>query len=107
MQEEPRAKESVFWIPIDKIKPNPYQPRTEFDEAGLKGLAESIRQYGILQPLVVTREEQHTEAGTLVDYELVAGERRFRAARMIGLPEVPVIIRKEEPAKVRLEFALL
>jgi len=107
MVEEPRAKESVFWIPIDKIKPNPYQPRTEFDEAGLKGLAESIRQYGILQPLVVTREEQHTEAGTLVDYELVAGERRFRAARMIGLPEVPVIIRKEEPAKVRLELALV
>lgn len=107
MSDEPRAKESVFWIPLDKIKPNPYQPRTEFDEVTLKGLAESIRQYGILQPLVVTRFERHSEEGTVVDYELVAGERRFRAARMIGLPEVPVIIRKEEPARVRLELALV
>lgn len=104
---EERAKETVFWIPVEKIKPNPYQPRTEFDEAGLSGLAESIRQYGILQPLVVTRLEQTTESGTQVEYELVAGERRYRAAKMLGLREVPVIIRKEEPAKVRLELALV
>ncbi len=107
MHDEPRTKESVFWIPVEMIKPNPYQPRTEFDEASLKGLAESIRQYGILQPLVVTRLERFTEEGTSVEYELVAGERRYRAARMIGLPEVPVIIRKEEPARVRLELALV
>jgi ParB family chromosome partitioning protein len=107
MPDELKAKESVFWIPVEKIKPNPYQPRTEFDEASLKGLAESIRQYGILQPLVVTRLEKDTDTGTAVEYELVAGERRFRAANILGLREVPVIIRREEPAKVRLELALV
>lgn len=107
MHDEPKAKESVFWIPTDKIKPNPYQPRTEFDEAALKGLAESIRSYGILQPLVVTRIEREGENGITVEYELVAGERRFRAASMLGLREVPVIIRREEPAQVRLELALV
>lgn len=107
MLDEPKAKESVFWIPVEKIKPNPYQPRKEFDEAALKGLAESIRQYGILQPLVVTRIERETEDGTQVEYELVAGERRHRASEILGLREVPVIIRKEEPAKVRLELALV
>ena len=107
MIDEPKAKESVFWIPVEKIKPNPYQPRKEFDEAALKGLAESIRQYGILQPLVVTRVEHETEDGTQVEYELVAGERRFRAAQLIDLREVPVIIRKDEPARVRLELALV
>lgn len=107
MIDEPKAKESVFWIPVEKIKPNPYQPRTEFDEVGLKGLAESIRQYGILQPLVVTRFEREQDDGIAVEYELVAGERRYRAAVMLGLREVPVIIRREEPAKVRLELALV
>ncbi|MEK7576436.1 MAG: ParB/RepB/Spo0J family partition protein [Patescibacteria group bacterium] len=107
MNEEPKAKESVFWIPTEKIKPNPYQPRTEFDEAALKGLAESIRSYGILQPIVVTRLEREDENGISVEYEIVAGERRFRAASMLGLREVPVIIRREEPAKVRLELALV
>lgn len=107
MSDELKAKESVFWIPVEKIKPNPYQPRKEFDEAALKGLAESIRQYGILQPLVVTRAEEERETGTEVTYELVAGERRFRASQMVGLREVPVIIRKDEPARVRLELALV
>ncbi|MBI2052760.1 MAG: ParB/RepB/Spo0J family partition protein [Candidatus Ryanbacteria bacterium] len=107
MPDELKAKESVFWIPVGKIRPNPYQPRTEFDETSLKGLAESIRQYGILQPLVVTRLEEHNDAGTNVSYELVAGERRFRAAQMLGLAEVPVIIRREEPARVRLELSLV
>lgn len=107
MIDEPKAKESVFWIPVEKIKPNPYQPRTEFDEVGLKGLAESIRQYGILQPLVVTRFEREQDDGIAVEYELVAGERRYRAAVMLGLREVPVIIRREEHAKVRLELALV
>lgn len=108
MFEDPKQKESVFWIEVDKIKPNPYQPRTEFDEAALKGLAESIRQYGILQPLVVTRMERDIDGGGIaVEYELVAGERRFRASQMVGLREVPVIIRRDEPAKVRLELAIV
>lgn len=108
MIEDPKQKENVFWIEVDKIKPNPYQPRTEFDEAALKGLAESIRQYGILQPLVVTRMERHLDdGGMVVEYELVAGERRFRASQLVGLREVPVIIRRDEPAKVRLELAIV
>jgi ParB family transcriptional regulator, chromosome partitioning protein len=107
MADDARPKESIFWIPVKKIKPNPLQPREEFDEAALKGLAESIRQYGILQPLVVTRSEAESELGTQVEYELVAGERRFRASQMIGLDEVPVIIRRDEPGRVRLELALV
>ena len=49
--------DSIFWVEVDKIKPNPYQPRRDFDEARLRDLADSIRQYGVLQPLVVTRKE--------------------------------------------------
>ena len=52
----PTKYDSIFWIEVDRIKPNPYQPRREFSEEGLKSLAESIRQYGLLQPLTVTRE---------------------------------------------------
>ena len=55
--------DSVFWVEVDKIKPNPFQPRREFDEAQLKSLADSIRQYGVLQALVVTRNEVEGRAG--------------------------------------------
>ena len=75
--------DAIFWIEVDKIKPNPYQPRQEFDEAKLRDLADSIRQYGILQPLVVTRKEVDTEDGLAVEYELVAGERRLRASKLL------------------------
>lgn len=74
----------VQYIPVNKIRPNPNQPRRTFDPEGLGELAESIRTYGILQPLTVRR------AGP--DYELVAGERRLRAARMAGLTVVPCLI---------------
>ena len=68
--------QSIFWIELEKIKPNPYQPRREFDPAQLNDLADSIRQYGVLQPLVATRKEFTTEDGGLsVEYELIAGER--------------------------------
>src|SRR3989344_4948697 len=66
--------DSIFWIEVDKIKPNPYQPRRHFDEVQLKSLADSIRQYGVLQALVVTRSEVEREDGGIgVEYELVAG----------------------------------
>ena len=107
MIDEPKPKEHVFYIPTSQIVPNPDQPRTEFEETALRGLADSIKQYGILQPLVVTRLERETDSGTAVTYELVAGERRLRASKLVGLPEVPAIIRKEEPQKVRLELALV
>ncbi len=101
--------DSIFWVEVDKIKPNPFQPRREFDEAQLKSLADSIRQYGVLQALVVTRNELETEGGGLgVEYELVAGERRLRAARLAGLAQVPVLIRTgEETDLMKLELAII
>lgn len=99
---------SIFWVETEKISPNPYQPRREFDERALADLADSIRQYGVLQPLVVTRREMETESGLSVQYELIAGERRLRASRIAGLPQVPVIIRAHsEDAKVKLELAII
>jgi len=99
---------SIFWVEVEKIKPNPYQPRREFDENRLKDLAESIRMYGVLQPLTVTRQEVHREDGLAVEYELIAGERRWRASRLAGIAQVPVIIRSgPEDAKIKLELAII
>src|SRR3989338_10499505 len=78
--------DAIFWVEVDKIKPNPLQPRREFDEVQLKSLADSIRQYGVLQALVVTRNELEKEGGGLgVEYELIAGEGRRRGARHAGV----------------------
>ena len=85
-------KKSVFWIEIDKIKPNPFQPRKEFNKKDLKELANSIEKYGILQPLLVKKIEKEVPTGERVEYQLIAGERRLRAAKMIGMKQVPVII---------------
>lgn len=99
---------SIFWIETDKIKPNPYQPRREFDEARLAELADSVRQYGILQPLTVSRIElEKDEGGLTTEYELIAGERRLRAARMAGVTQVPVIIRVGDTSLMKLELAIL
>ncbi|MDO8493492.1 MAG: ParB/RepB/Spo0J family partition protein [bacterium] len=100
---------SIFWIELEKIKPNPYQPRHEFDQAQLNDLAESIRQYGVLQPLVATRKEFKTEDGGLgVEYELIAGERRLRASKIAGISQVPVVIRTGEQSDlVKLELAII
>ena len=79
-------KNAVFFIEVDKIKPNPFQPRRDFDPARLNDLADSVRMYGILQPLVVTRKEVVKEDGGLAtEYELIAGERRLRASKIAGL----------------------
>jgi len=107
INQEPQSKESVFWIETENIRPNPQQPRKEFDEEALRGLGDSIREYGILQPLVVSRMESQTPEGQTVSYELIAGERRLRAAQMIGLAHVPAIIRREESDKIKLELALV
>src|SRR3990167_6791520 len=101
--------DAIFWIEVEKIKPNPYQPRREFDEARLNDLASSIRQYGILQPLVVTRREIVREDGGLYsEYELIAGERRLRASKIAGLSQVPVIIRNgDQTEQEKLELAII
>lgn len=100
---------SIFWIEVEKVKPNPYQPRREFDEARLRDLADSIRQYGVLQPLVVTRKEvEKPDGGLAVEYELIAGERRLRASKLAGIAQVPVLIRStEDDAKTKLELAII
>src|SRR5574344_1906979 len=101
--------DSIFWVEVDKIKPNPFQPRKEFDEARLKDLSESIRQYGVLQPLVVTRREYQKEDGGLaVEYELISGERRLRASKLANVSQVPVVIRSNEESNlVKLELAII
>ena len=73
-------------LPLIKIEPNRVQPRTRFDEDALQELAESIKQYGIIEPIVVQKKEDH--------YEIIAGERRWRAARIAGLNEVPVVVKE-------------
>ena len=105
----PYENDSIFWVEVDRIYPNPYQPRKEFDEKRLSELAESIRQYGVLQPLVVTRRETEKEDGGIaVEYELVAGERRLRASKIAGLFQVPVVIRTaEESNQMKLELAII
>jgi len=95
-------QEPIFYIEIEKIKSNPYQPRKNFDQEGLKALADSIKEYGILQPLLVSRIEK--DSG--VEYQLLAGERRLLASKIVGLTQVPVIVR--EPAeKEKLEVSLI
>jgi len=102
------ARESVFYVETHKIKPNPKQPRKDFDKSGLEDLASSIKKYGILQPLLVSKEERDTSRGLEVYYELVAGERRWRAARLLNLPQVPVIIKDNlGEDKIKLELALV
>lgn len=80
------AAEGVVEISLDKIKPNPLQPRIDFDLEKLNALAETIRSYGVIQPVIVQKEDD--------DYVLVAGERRFRAAKIAGIKTIPALIKK-------------
>ncbi|HSD09697.1 MAG TPA: ParB/RepB/Spo0J family partition protein [Candidatus Binatia bacterium] len=92
----PKAAERT--VPLEQITPNPWQPRVHFDEARIREMAESIREHGIIEPLVV-----RPRAG---GYELIAGERRLRAARLAGLESVPVAIREMSDRDV-LEVTLI
>ena len=98
--------ENVFYIEIDKINPNPHQPRRDFDGQELENLAESIRHHGILQPLLVSKSQTEVPSGTKVEYQLIAGERRLRAAKLAGLRQVPVIIKVPDES-TKLELALI
>jgi len=89
---------SFFYCDIDAIRPNPYQPRQTFTEKVLRGLAESIKEKGVIQPLVVRADAS--------GYVLVVGERRWRSARMAGLKQVPVVIKDVSDAEM-LELALV
>ena len=101
--------DSIYWVEVEKIVPNPFQPRREFDQHKLQELADSIRMYGVLQPLTVTRNEIQREGGTFyTEYELIAGERRLRASKLAGVGLVPVIIREgEQSEQEKLELAII
>jgi ParB family chromosome partitioning protein len=87
-------------IPIGEISPNPYQPRKTFNEASIEELARSVREHGIVQPLVVTKTGDHK-------YRLIAGERRFRAAQKAGLEQVPVVVKETMTDSDVLQVALI
>ena len=91
--------EKVLKVPVEKIEPNPFQPRKHFADNQLSELTESIKEHGIIQPLIVTAKEGGT-------YELIAGERRWRAAKSLNLRTVPVIVRQAEKQE-KMELALI
>jgi len=92
------GQESIQSIPVDSVDPNPQQPRQAFDETGIESLAASIRSAGVMQPIVVRPKED--------GWELVAGERRWRAARQAGLEHIPAIVRKLDERE-SAEWALI
>jgi ParB family chromosome partitioning protein len=96
---ESHATQGLAEIPISQIQPNPFQPRKTFNEASIDELARSVRQHGIVQPLVVTRSGDK--------YKLIAGERRFRAAQKAGLTTVPVLIKEMMAEGDALQIALI
>ena len=93
------ADAKIQEIEVAKISPNPFQPRKVFEQAALRELADSIKEHGVIQPLVVTK--------TPVGYELVVGERRFRAAQLAGLERIPAIIKEAMVDQTKLEVALI
>ena len=95
----PGAPAPVATLAIDRLQAGRYQPRTRMDESALQELADSIRQHGVMQPILVRPLPEHR-------YEIIAGERRFRAAQLAGLDEVPVLVR-EVPDEKALAMALI
>lgn len=104
---KPNNVSAVFQLEVGQIKPNPYQPRKEFNEEELRELASSIREFGIIQPIIVSKLETEVPTGTAIEYQLIAGERRLMAAKLIGLPRVPAIVRSVDSNKTKLELALI
>lgn len=95
--------ELFFECNVDNIRANTYQPRSHFNEEDLDELADSIKEHGILQPLIVVRRNDSEDSY----YELIAGERRFRASKKLGLSTVPVVVRDIEDENKLLELALI
>jgi ParB family chromosome partitioning protein len=92
------TEEPVTHVFIEELRPNPFQPRRTFDQDKIRELADSIRQHGVIQPIIVRR--------SLVGYEIVAGERRWRASQLAGLDKVPVVVRELNDTELR-EIALI
>ncbi|MCX5703714.1 MAG: ParB/RepB/Spo0J family partition protein [Candidatus Omnitrophica bacterium] len=91
-------KDEIIYVQTDQIKPNPFQPREDFDQQSIEELAQSIKEKGVIQPLLVRQRGEH--------YELIAGERRIRAAKLLSLKEIPIIIKDVEDQD-SLEMALI
>ena len=89
----------ITTIKTDQIKPNRYQPRKQFNNEKLQELANSLKENGIIQPIIVTTKDEG-------EYELIAGERRLEASKLAGFNEIPVIIRSVSP-KEQLQFAII
>lgn len=96
--EKSASKDGIQEIDITKIVPNVHQPRLNFDQGKLQELADSIREHGIIQPIVVTKQRDH--------YEIIAGERRFQAAKLAGLTKVPALLKEVTPQQ-KLELAII
>ncbi|MDP2830834.1 MAG: ParB/RepB/Spo0J family partition protein [Candidatus Omnitrophota bacterium] len=93
-----RKKEQIIYVQSEQIKPNPFQPREDFDQQSIEELAQSIKEKGVIQPLLVRHQGDN--------YELIAGERRLRAANIMGLKEIPIIVR-DVSDQDSLELALI
>ena len=91
-------QEKIQYVNIEDIQPNPDQPRDHFDEKAIKNLAISIKEYGIINPIIVKHKENK--------YEIIAGERRYRAAKLAGLEEIPIIVKEIDELKIE-EIALI
>ena len=91
-------KKEELMVNINKVEPNKEQPRKNFDEDALLELSESIKQFGVLQPLIVQDRDTY--------YEIIAGERRWRAAKLAGVKEIPVIVKKLTPQEM-VEISLI
>jgi ParB family transcriptional regulator, chromosome partitioning protein len=95
---EPDFKEEIIELPLKKIKPNPYQPRYVFNDTELKELSDSIKEHGVIQPIIVKQVND--------SYVIIAGERRFRASKLANLKTIPAIVRQYEKSKM-IELALI
>jgi ParB family chromosome partitioning protein len=103
---EGQSGQSIFLVEVNKISPNPHQPRQTLDRGELLDLASSIKEHGVIQPLVVGKKRKTSQRGQDVRYYLIAGHRRLEAAKMAGLPHVPVVVR-EASDQEKLELALI
>ena len=98
VEEETNDNEMVYQLKVSEIEPNKDQPRRIFDEDSLNELAESIKKYGVIQPIIVSKKDDY--------YQIVAGERRWRASKIAGVTEIPAIVRENDEQKNR-EIALI